>query len=196
MIASACREFVRNIFAELYPGCTVIYAYPGYSPRPPLPYLAITFEKVQTIKVYDGIVDGILQQSWLKTMPFTVELVTSSKISHSEGKMSENPSTALDDIDRSIQFIRSSYITDKSNKLNVAISATGDPEQVFNPTPGVERARCSFSVDYIELTKEYAALHPRESAYTADHPSAASEDVVNMKAGWFNEVEIIPQVND
>lgn len=195
MIASACREYIRKLFAELYPGCTVIYAYPGMSPRPPLPYVALAFEKVQTVKVNETIEDGVLQQEWYKTIPFTAELVTSSKITHADGTMTENPSTALDDLDRSIQFLRSAYVGDKSRALNIAISVTGDPEQIFNPTPGAERAKCSYAVDFVELTKEYAALHPRSEDYTFDHPSSASEELANMKAGWFNEVEITPKVN-
>ena len=196
MIAAACRECIRKLFAELYPGCTVIYAYPGMSPRPPLPYVALTFGKVQTVKVNEAIEDGILQQEWYKTIPFTAEFVTSSKITHADGTMSENPSTALDDLDRSIQFLRSAYVGDKTRALNISISATGDPEQVFNPTPSVERARCSYSVDFVELTKEYAALHPRDGDCAFDHSSSMSEELANMKAGWFNEVEVTPKVNE
>lgn len=195
MTASECREHIQKLFAELYPGCTVIHSYPGMSPRPPLPYVALTFEKVQTVKVNEIIEDGVLQQEWYKTIPFTAELVTSSKTTHANGTMIENPSTALDDLDRSIHFLRSAYVGDKSRALNIAISVTSDPEQIFNPTPSVERAKCSYTVDFVELTKEYAALHPRDEDYMSDHPSSASKELANMKAGWFNEVEITPKVN-
>lgn len=196
MIASACREYIRKLFSDLYPGCTVIYSYPGISPRPPLPYIVLDFGKVQTSKVNAAIEDGILQQAWYKTIPFTAELVASSKVTHSDGSMSVSASTVVDDLDRSIQFLRSDYVADQSRAVNIAISVAGDPEPVYNAAPSVERAKCSYSVDFIESTDEYAALHPADGVYSADHPSAASEKLTNMRAGWFNEAEIIPKVNE
>lgn len=61
--------------------------------------------------------------------------------------------------------------------LNISVTATGNLEQIYNSVSGVERARCSFSVDFIQSTKEYAALHPQDGEYIADHDSAASKSL-------------------
>lgn len=80
--------------------------------------------------------------------------------------------------------------------LNISVTATGNLEQIYNSVSGVERARCSFSVDFIQSTKEYAALHPQDGEYIADHDSAASKKLADMQAGYFTEVEIEPQIKE
>jgi hypothetical protein len=102
----------------------------------------------------------------------------------------------VDDLAQSIRFFQSSYAEDKMRLLNISVTATGNPEQIHNSVSGVERARCSFSVDFVQNTKEYAALHPQDGEYIADHDSAASKELADMQAGYFTEVEIEPQIKE
>lgn len=61
MTPAECREAVRLMFAELYPKCKVIYSYPN-AVRPPLPYIVLDFESVDTTGVFESIEDGTFQQ--------------------------------------------------------------------------------------------------------------------------------------
>lgn len=130
------------------------------------------------------------------SMPFSAELVAQSKVVHGGGVKKALLSTAVDDLAQSIRFFQSSYAEDKMRLLNISVTATGNPEQIHNSVSGVERARCSFSVDFVQNTKEYAALHPQDGAYIADHDSAASKELADMQAGYFTEVEIEPQIKE
>lgn len=51
-------------------------------------------------------------------------------------------------------------------------------------------------VDFVQSTKEYAALAPADGEYSEDHASAASKTVADMKAGWFDEVEVEKKFED
>ena len=102
----------------------------------------------------------------------------------------------VDDLAQSIRFFQSPYAEDKMRLLNISVTATGTPEQIYNSVSGVERARCSFSVDFVQNTKEYAALHPQDGEYIADHDSAASKELADTQAGYFTEVEIEPQIKE
>lgn len=84
MTPAECREAVRLMFAELYPKCKVIYSYPN-AVRPPLPYIVLDFESVDTTGVFESIEDGTFQQQKSKHIPFSAELVTGSKTSHAGG---------------------------------------------------------------------------------------------------------------
>lgn len=181
---------------ELYPACTVIYAYPGNAARPPAPYVVLDFDAADSSQIDEYVDDGILQQTWYMSMPFSAELVAQSKVVHGGGVKKALLSTAVDDLAQSIRFFQSSYAEDKMRLLNISVTATGNPEQIHNSVSGVERARCSFSVDFVQNTKEYAALHPQDGAYIADHDSAASKELADMQAGYFTEVEIEPQIKE
>ena len=172
MTEAECRAEIRNFFMELYPACTVIYSYPGNAARPPAPYVVLDFNAADSSQIDEYVDDGILQQTWYMTMPFSAELVAQSKVVHGGGVKKALPSTVVDDLAQSIRFFQSPSVS------------------------GVERARCSFSVDFIQSTKEYAALHPQDGEYIADHDSAASKKLADMQAGYFTEVEIEPQIKE
>lgn len=91
------------------------------------------------------------------SMPFSAELVAQSKVVHGGGVKKALLSTAVDDLAQSIRFFQSSYAEDKMRLLNISVTATGNPEQIHNSVSGVERARCSFSVDFVQNTKEYGS---------------------------------------
>lgn len=196
MTEAECRAEIRKFFMELYPACTVIYAYPGNAARPPAPYVVLDFDAADSSQIDEYVDDWILQQTWYMSMPFSAELVAQSKVVHGGGVKKALLSTAVDDLAQSIRFFQSSYAEDKMRLLNISVTATGNPEQIHNSVSGVERARCSFSVDFVQNTKEYAALHPQDGAYIADHDSAASKELADMQAGYFTEVEIEPQIKE
>ena len=196
MTEAECRAEIRNFFMELYPACTVIYSYPGNAARPPAPYVVLDFNAADSSQIDEYVDDGILQQTWYMTMPFSAELVAQSKVVHGGGVKKALPSTVVDDLAQSIRFFQSPYAEDKMRLLNISVTATGNPEQIYNSVSGVERARCSFSVDFIQSTKEYAALHPQDGEYITDHDSAASKKLADMQAGYFTEVEIEPQIKE
>ena len=158
MTEAECRAEIRKFFMELYPACTVIYSYPGNAARPPAPYVVLDFDAADSSQIDEYVDDGILQQTWYMSMPFSAELVAQSKVVHGGGVKKALLSTAVDDLAQSIRFFQSSYAEDKMRLLNISVTATGNPEQIHNSVSGVERARCSFSVDFVQNTKEYAAL--------------------------------------
>ena len=121
------------------------------------------------------------------TMPFSAELVAQSKVVHGGGVKKALPSTVVDDLAQSIRFFQSPYAEDKMRLLNISVTATGNLEQIYNSVSGV---------DFIQSTKEYAALHPQDGEYIADHDSAASKKLADMQAGYFTEVEIEPQIKE
>ena len=84
MTPAECREAVRTMFADLYPICKVIYSYPN-AVRPPLPYIVLDFESIDTVGAFETIEDGILQQQKCKRIPFSAELVAESKTTHAAG---------------------------------------------------------------------------------------------------------------
>lgn len=196
MTEAECKAEIRKFFMELYPACTVIYSYPGNASRPPAPYVVLDFNAADSSQIDEYVDDGILQQTWYMTMPFSAELVAQSKVVHGGGVKKALPSTVVDDLAQSIRFFQSPYAGDKMRLLNISVTATGNPEQIYNSVSGVERARCSFSVDFVQNTKEYAALHPQDGEYIADHDSAASKELADMQAGYFTEVEIEPQIKE
>ena len=112
MTPAECREAVRLMFAELYPKCKVIYSYPN-AVRPPLPYIVLDFESVDTTGVFESIEDGTFQQQKSKHIPFSAELVTGSKTSHAGGIKKVGLPTAVDDLDQAVQFFDSHYASDK-----------------------------------------------------------------------------------
>lgn len=108
MTPAECREAVRTMFADLYPTCKVIYSYPN-AVRPPLPYIVLDFESIDTVGAFETIEDGILQQQKCKRIPFSAELVTESKTTHAAGVKKVGLSTAVDDLDQAVQFFDSQY---------------------------------------------------------------------------------------
>ena len=98
--------------------------------------------------------------------------------------------TAVDDLDQAVQFFDSHYASDKMRSINITVYAEGIPEAIHNSAPGVERARCSFSVNFMQCTKGYAALAPSIGDYSEDHDSAAAKDVADVEAGWFDKAEV------
>lgn len=189
MTPAECREAVRLMFVELYPHCTVIYSYPN-SVRPPLPYVVLDFERIEPVNSFEYVKNGILWQEKCKRIPFSAELVTESKTEHAAGVKKVSLSTVVDDLEQAIQFFDSQYAGDKMRAMNITVCTEGSPEPIHNSAPGVERARCSFYVDFVQRTKEYAALAPIDVEYSEDHASAASKKVADMEAGWFDEVEV------
>ena len=185
-----CKSYVLESFQSLYPNCTVIQSYPGFSVRPPLPYIVLEFGSEETTAEIESMVDGILYQSWSETIPFTVELVTQSRTEHDNGVKKVLPPVAADDLAESVRFFLSPLAEDFMRAKNVRIYSTSSPMQVFNVTPGVERAQCSFAVDFILRTSEYAALAMADGSYPYDRKSAASKDLAAMPAGYFDEAEI------
>lgn len=196
MTPSECREAVKQMFAALYPGCVVDYSYPSDNTPPTLPYMVLDFGRIETQPPAQTVKDGILYYSWRKSMSFTVELVTKSKTTHKDGKKLTGLSTVVDDLDQSIQFLHSAYAGDLMRALNIAVAKNGTPEPIYNSVSSVERARCAFYVDFIQKTKEYAALQPQDGEYIADHDSAASKELADMEAGWFNEIEIEREITE
>ena len=189
MTPAECREAVRLMFVELNPHCTVIYSYPN-SVRPPLPYVVLDFERIEPVNAFEYVKNGILWQEKCKRIPFSAELVTESKTEHAAGVKKVGLSTVVDDLEQAIQFFDSQYAGDKMRAMNITVCTEGSPEPIHNSAPGVERARCSFYVDFVQRTKEYAALAPIDGEYSEDHASAASKKVADMEAGWFDEVEV------
>lgn len=123
-------------------------------------------------------------------IPFSAELVTGSKTSHAGGIKKVGLPTAVDDLDQAVQFFDSHYASDKMRSINITVYAEGIPEAIHNSAPGVERARCSFSVNFMQCTKGYAALAPSIGDYSEDHDSAAAKDVADVEAGWFDKAEV------
>lgn len=144
MTEAECRAEIRKFFMELYPACTVIYAYPGNAARPPAPYVVLDFDAADSSQIDEYVDDGILQQTWYMSMPFSAELVAQSKVVHGGGVKKALLSTAVDDLAQSIRFFQSSYAEDKMRLLNISVTATGNPEQIHNSVSGVERARLFF----------------------------------------------------
>lgn len=64
MTEAECRAEIRKFFMELYPACTVIYAYPGNAARPPAPYVVLDFDAADSSQIDEYVDDGILQQTW------------------------------------------------------------------------------------------------------------------------------------
>lgn len=179
MTPAECREAVRLMFVELYPRCTVIYSYPN-SVRPPLPYVVLDFERIEPVNSFEYVKNGILWQEKCKRIPFSAELVTESKTEHAAGVKKVGLSTAVDDLEQATQFFDSQYAGDKMRAMNITVCTEGSPEPIHNSAPGVERARCSFYVDFVQRTKEYAALAPIDGEYSEDHASAASKKVADI----------------
>ena len=196
MTEAECRAEIRKLFMELYPACTVIYSYPGNAARPPAPYVVLDFDAADSSQIDEYVDDGILQQTWYMSMPFSAELVAQSKVVHGGGVKKALLSTAVDDLAQSIRFFQSSYAEDKMRLLNISVTATGNPEQIHNSVSGVERARCSFSVNFVQCTKEYAALAPTIGGYEADHNSAAAKAIADAVAGWFDKVEVEKKIEN
>ena len=195
MTPAECREAVRLMFVELYPHCTVIYSYPN-SVRPPLPYVVLDFERIELVNAFEYVKNGILWQEKCKRIPFSAELVTESKTEHAAGVKKVGLSTVVDDLEQAIQFFDSQYAGDKMRAMNITVCTEGSPEPIHNSAPGVERARCSFYVDFVQRTKEYAALAPIDGEYSEDHASAASKKAADMEAGWFDEVEVKKEIRN
>ena len=123
MTEAECRAEVRQVFMELYPACTVIYSYPGNAARPPAPYVVLDFNAADSSQIDEYVDDGILQQTWYMTMPFSAELVAQSKVVHGGGVKKALPSTVVDDLAQSIRFFQSPYAEDKMRLLNKSITA-------------------------------------------------------------------------
>ena len=195
MTPAECREAVRLMFVELYPHCTVIYSYPN-SVRPPLPYVVLDFERIELVNSFEYVKNGILWQEKCKRIPFSAELVTESKTEHAAGVKKVSLSTVVDDREQAIQFFDSQYAGDKLRAMNITVCTEGSPEPIHNSAPSVERARCSFYVDFVQRTKEYAALAPIDGEYSEDHASAASKKVADLEDGWIDEVEVKKEIRN
>ena len=139
MTEAECKAEIRKFFMELYPACTVIYSYPGNAARPPAPYVVLDFNAADSSQIDEYVDDGILQQTWYMTMPFSAELVAQSKVVHGGGVKKALPSTVVDDLAQSIRFFQSPYAGDKMRLLNISVTATGNPEQIYNSVSGVLR---------------------------------------------------------
>ena len=187
MTPAECREAVRLMFVELYPHCTVIYSYPN-SVRPPLPYVVLDFERIELVNSFEYVKNGILWQEKCKRIPFSAELVTESKTEHAAGVKKVSLSTVVDDLEQAIQFFDSQYAGDKMRAMNITVCTEGSPEPIHNSAPSV--------VDFVQRTKEYAALAPIDGEYSEDHASAASKKVADMEAGWFDEVEVKKEIRN
>lgn len=190
MTVQECKNYVIESFQKLYPNCTVIQSYPGFSARPPLPYVVLEFNSEEIKAENEFIVDGILQQAWSETIPFEAELVAQSRTEHVDGTKRVLSAVVLDDLAQSVRFFESPFAEDFMRAKNVRIYSTSSPTQIFNATPGVERARCSFAADFVLLTSEYAALSPNGEEYTPNRNSAASKELADMQAGYFDSVEV------
>ena len=195
MTPDECRKSVLLAFSELFPNCNVVPSYPNVA-RPPLPYIVLDFESIVTVGSFETIEDGILLQQKYKRIPFTAELATESKTSHSAGMKKTGLSTTVDDLDQAVQFFDSQYAADKMRSLNITVCAEGNPQAIHNSVSGVERARCSFSASFVQCTKEYAALAPTIGEYTEGHNSAAAKAIADAEAGWFEEVEVKREIKN
>ena len=131
MTEAECRAEIRKFFMELYPACTVIYSYPGNAARPPAPYVVLDFDAADSSQIDEYVDDGILQQTWYMTMPFSAELVAQSKVVHGNGVKKALLSTVVDDLAQSTRFFQSPYAEDKMRLLNISVTATGTPEQIY-----------------------------------------------------------------
>lgn len=106
MTEAECRAEIRKFFMEIYPACTVIYSYPGNAARPPAPYVVLDFDAADSSQIDEYVDDGILQQTWYMTMPFSAELVAQSKVVHGNGVKKALLSTVVDDLAQSTRFFK------------------------------------------------------------------------------------------
>lgn len=191
MTISECMDAVLGIFSELYPDCTVAISYPGMSERPPLPYILLDFGKVTTRQV-DGSFskkDGILYQSWYLGIPLTVDMVIPAKTTHFSGEMVTRRPYAFQDLSQASVYLNSPMGRDKLYDLNLSITEDSGAQPIYGSAPSVDRAQCSFTVDFTMTSKEYAALRPVGDEYIAERRSSASKVLADKEAGWFNEVD-------
>ena len=192
MTVDECKEAVFGIFSEFFPNCTVIYSRPGSFERPPLPYVLLEFGKVNTQRVDSsfGRDDGILYQSWHESMALTVDMVEPCKTIHTDGQKTAPKFEAVSDLVQAIAYINSPMLEDRMLGLDIAISVESDPQPIYGNGPSVDRAQCSFSVDFTMTSKEYAALHPLEGDYEEQRKASASKKLADYEAGFFVGVEL------
>ena len=193
MTIETCQDAVLELFTGLYPKCTVALSYPGMSERPPLPYILLDFGKVESQRVDNSFDhgDGILYQSVHQSMMLTVDLVRSSQTTHSgDGRCVTNRATAVQDLSRAVNFLDSSMAEDKLCGLDIAVSVDSGPQPIYGSPVGIDRARCSMTVDFTMTSKEYAALHPVDGDYEDLRPSIASKQLADAEAGYFTAVKV------
>ena len=193
MTIEECQDSILQFFSKLYPDCTVVYSYPGMTERPPLPYVLLDFGKVESQRVDNSFDhgDGILYQSWHHSIPLTVDLVRSSQTTHSgDGNRIVRRATAVSDLTQADVFLSSSMAEDQLLGLDMSISVDSGPQPVYGSSAGIDRARCSMTVDFTMHSKEYASLHPLDGDYEIARPSMASKALADSEAGYFTEVQI------
>ena len=193
MTFDECQDAVLELFTGLYPKCTVALSYPGMAERPPLPYILLDFGKLDSQNVHNAFDhgDGILYQSTHQSVSLTVDLVRSSQTVHSKnGNRVVRRATATADLAQTVVFLDSPMTTDWLYGMNLAISVTAPPQPVYGSPAGIDRARCSLTVDFTLDTKEYASLHPVDGEYEDTRPSMASKKLADFEAGYFTEVQI------
>lgn len=196
MTLQECKDIVLEWFQKLYPGCTVIHSYPGYTVRPSLPYIVLEFQRETFGAQHQTVEDGILQQAVAVSVPLLVEMAARSKTVQSDGIKKVVPETVVEDLFQSILYFSSAHAEDLMRLKDLWVVPEGNCTPIYGTTPGVERAQCSFTLNFILHTKEYAALAPQDGAYAADRASSASKDLADMEAGYFEEAEILYQGSD
>lgn len=193
MTIESCQDAVLELFTGLYPKCTVALSYPGMSERPPLPYILLDFGKVDSQRVDNSFDhgDGILYQSVHQSMMLTVDLVRTSQTTHTkDGRCATHRATAVQDLTKAVNFLDSSMAEDQLFCSDIAISVDSGPQPVYGSPAGIDRARCSMTVNFTMTSKEYAALHPVDGEYQDSRPSMASKALADAEAGYFTAVKV------
>nr|DAG11247.1 MAG TPA: hypothetical protein [Caudoviricetes sp.] len=193
MTIESCQDAVLELFTGLYPKCTVALSYPGMSERPPLPYILLDFGKVDSQRVDNSFDhgDGILYQSVHQSMMLTVDLVRTSQTTHTkDGRCATHRATAVQDLTKAVNFLDSSMAEDQLFCSDIAISVDSGPQPVYGSPAGIDRARCSMTVNFTMTSKEYAALHPVDGEYEDSRPSMASKALADSEAGYFTAVKV------
>lgn len=193
MTIESCQDAVLELFTGLYPKCTVALSYPGMSERPPLPYILLDFGKVDSQRVDNSFDhgDGILYQSVHQSMMLTVDLVRTSQTTHTkDGRCATHRATAVQDLTKAVNFLDSPMAEDQLFCSDIAISIDSGPQPVYGSPVGIDRARCSMTVNFTMTSKEYAALHPVDGEYEDLRPSMASKDLADAEAGYFTAVKV------
>lgn len=193
MTIESCQDAVLELFTGLYPKCTVALSYPGMSERPPLPYILLDFGKVDSQRVDNSFDhgDGILYQSVHQSMTLSVDLVRTSQTTHTkDGRCSTHRATAVQDLTKAVNFLDSPMAEDRLFCSDIAISVDSGPQPVYGSPAGIDRARCSMTVNFTMNSKEYAALHPVDGKYEDSRPSMASKALADAEAGYFTAVKV------
>ena len=121
MTEAECRAEIRKFFMELYPACTVIYAYPGNAARPPAPYVVLDFDAADSSQIDEYVDDGILQQTWyicLKPRELEIEAI----ITNSPVTWAEQHAASSSRVETMVEELRQLWL----KKTPVLFTAAGD----------------------------------------------------------------------